>query len=262
EYPMMINDSHSESLEFSRFVAEHEIAHTYMPFYMGINEGRYAFMDEGWATTFEYLIGINDLGKKGADNFYKTFRVNGWINDKSTEEDLPIITPANVLNGIAYGNNAYGKPSLGYLAVKDMLGDTLFKKCLLEYMDRWHGKHPIPWDFFYTFNAVSGKNLNWFWSNWFFSNGYIDLALQNITENKKESTAYIQNVGGFAAPFDLVVTFSDGSTQTLRETADVWSANQKATSVVIPSGKTVASAKIEGGIWEDADESNNTWKRK
>ena len=52
---------------FSRFVAEHEIAHTYFPFYMGINETRYAFMDEGWATTFEYLIGIADLGKRARD---------------------------------------------------------------------------------------------------------------------------------------------------------------------------------------------------
>ncbi len=262
EYPMMINDSHNEQPEFSRFVAEHEIAHTWMPFYMGINESRYAFMDEGWATTFEYLIGIHDLGKQAADNFYKQFRVQNWIHDKSMEEDLPIITPANVLSGVAYGNNAYGKPSLGYLAVKDMLGDTVFKKCLLEYMDRWHGKHPIPWDFFYTFNNVSGKNLNWFWNNWFFTNGYIDMALQNIVTSKKNSTAYIQNVGGFAAPFDLVVTYKDGSTDTLHQTPEVWSTNQKATSVTISSNKAIQSAQLQTGIFMDADESNNNWKAK
>ena len=262
EYPMMINDSHSESLQFSRFVAEHEIAHTYMPFYMGINESRYAFMDEGWATTFEYLIGINDLGKERADNAYKQFRVYRWITDKSSEEDLPIVTPANALTSAAYGNNAYVKPSLGYLALKEMLGDSLFKKCLLEYMDRWHGKHPIPWDFFYTFNNASGINLNWFWNNWFFSNGYIDIALQNIVTSKQSSTAYVQNIGGFATPFDLVVNFTDGSQQTFRETANVWSTNQKATAVVIPSGKTIASAQLQGGIFMDADESNNSWKAK
>jgi hypothetical protein len=262
EYPMMINDSHNDAPEFSRFVAEHEIAHTWMPFYMGINEGRYAFMDEGWATTFEYLIGISDLGQQSAESFYKQFRVQGWINDKSSEEDIPVITPANALTGIGYGNNAYVKPSLGYLAMKEMLGDTLFKKCLLEYMDRWHGKHPIPWDFFYTFNNVSGKNLNWFWSNWYFSNGYIDIALQNIVQNKKSSTAYVQNIGGFATPFNLVVTYQDGSTQTFRETAEVWSANQKATAVIIPSGKAIASAQLQGGIFMDADETNNTWKAK
>jgi len=35
EYPMMANDESYADTVFSRFVAEHEIAHTYFPFYMG-----------------------------------------------------------------------------------------------------------------------------------------------------------------------------------------------------------------------------------
>ncbi len=264
EYPMMINDSHEENLNFSRFVAEHEIAHSYFPFYMGINEARYPFMDEGWATTFEYLIGQSDLGFAAASGLYKQFRIEKWIHDPSDEEDLPIITPANILRGVSYGNNAYGKPSLGYLAVKDMLGDELFKKCLLEYMDRWHNKHPIPWDFFLTFNDVSGKNLNWFWNNWFFSNGYIDLAVQNVVHNKKDNMIYIQNIGGFAAPFSLIVTYTDGSRDTIHQTAGVWMTNQKAVAVAVavPGNKQVQSAQLDGGIFMDADERNNLWKKK
>src|ERR1700681_1154098 len=69
EYPMMVNDGSNADTVFSRFVVEHEIAHTYFPFYMGINESRYAFMDEGWATTFENLIGTADLGKEAAAGF-------------------------------------------------------------------------------------------------------------------------------------------------------------------------------------------------
>ncbi|HEV2644529.1 MAG TPA: M1 family metallopeptidase, partial [Candidatus Elarobacter sp.] len=158
EYPMMVNDGSNADTTFSRFVVEHEIAHTYFPFYMGINETRYGFMDEGWATTFEYLIGQSDLGKERAASFFKQFRVSGWINDPSPVQDLPIVTPEDVLEGSAYGNNAYGKAALGYLAVKDLLGDAEFRKSLHAFMDRWHGKHPIPWDFFNTFNDVSGKN--------------------------------------------------------------------------------------------------------
>src|ERR1700722_4239305 len=75
EYPMMANDETYEDTVFARFVAEHEIAHSYFPFYMGINESRYGFMDEGWATTFEYLIGIADLGPEKADEDYREFRV-------------------------------------------------------------------------------------------------------------------------------------------------------------------------------------------
>src|SRR6476469_7813289 len=103
EYPMMANDESYEDTLISRFVAEHEIAHTYMPFYMGINETRYGFMDEGWATTFELLIGTVDLGKEKAETFYKQFRVEDWATDPSQEQDVPIITPGNILNGAALG---------------------------------------------------------------------------------------------------------------------------------------------------------------
>jgi hypothetical protein len=98
EYPMMANNSSQEDTTFSRFVAEHEIAHTYMPFYMGINESRYGFMDEGWATALEYLIGTSDMGKEKASELFKMFRVRGWIGDPSQSQDVAIITPANDLN--------------------------------------------------------------------------------------------------------------------------------------------------------------------
>ncbi len=259
EYPMMANDETYDDTTFSKFVAEHEIAHTYMPFYMGINEAEYGFMDEGWATTFELLIGRSDMGKEKAENFYKQFRVNQWIHDPAAGEDLPIVTPGTSLNGVGLGNNEYGKPSLGYLAVKDMLGDELFKKCLHEYMAQWHGKHPIPWDFFNIFNTASGKNLNWFWSNWYFSNGYIDLAIKNVSKNNNGYAVVIQNIGGFAAPVDAVVNYADGTTDTLHQTAEIWHKNIKATTINIRTKKKVSTISLQGGIWMDADESNNKW---
>jgi hypothetical protein len=258
EYPMMVNDGTNDDPIFSRFVAEHELAHTWFPFYMGINEARYAFMDEGWATTFEILIGREDLGTAKAEGFYKQFRVNGYIYDPSQEEDLPIITPANVLRGAAYGNNAYGKPSLAYLAVKDMLGDELFRKCLHEYMARWHGKHPIPWDFFYTFNDVAGKNMNWFWTNWFFTNNYIDIAIDKVDGNN----VLIKNIGGFAIPFDLILHYSDGSSDVLHQTPAIWASNDKQAQIgfTTAAGKKLLSLELQGGIYVDADMSNNRWK--
>jgi hypothetical protein len=106
------------------------------------------------------------------------------------------------------------KASLGYLALKDLLGDDLFKKALHEYMDRWHGKHPIPWDFFNSISNASGKNLNWFWNNWYFSNYYIDLAINDVKKNKNDYAVSIKNIGGFAAPVDVVATYDDGSSET------------------------------------------------
>jgi hypothetical protein len=260
EYPMMVNDGSNEDTTFSRFVAEHEIAHTYFPFYMGINETRYAFMDEGWATTLEYLINQRNLGLEKAAGFFREFRVDRWIQDPSPVQDLPIVTPADVLGGSAYGNNAYGKAALGYLAVKDMLGDAAFKRALHAYMSRWNGKHPLPWDFFNTFNDVSGRNLDWFWSNWYFSNNYIDLAVRGATKTAAGYSVRIDNVGGMVAPFDLRLRYRDGTTETVHQTSLVWERNQKQATISVPTGKTLASVQADGGIWEDATPADNTWQ--
>lgn len=261
EYPMMVNDNTSSDTTFSRFVAEHEIAHSWFPFYMGINENRYPFMDEGWATTLELLIGRANMGKDKAENLYKQFRIAGWINDKEASEDLPIITPATALGGSnGYGNNTYGKPSLGYLALIDYLGDDLFKKCLHTYMDRWNGKHPIPWDFFYSFNNASGQNLNWFWNNWFFSNGYIDFAIEKVEKSRKGYTVSIDNLGGFAAPFDLMITYEDKTSESLHQTPALWQSGNKEAKIPVTTNKKIKLVQIKGGIFMDANEQDNLWK--
>ena len=262
EYPMMANDETYQNFEFSRFVAEHEISHTYFPFYMGIDETRYGFMDEGWATTFELLYNRTVMSRDSADDFYRQFRVNNWIEDNSAEEDLPIITPGDDIGGRGLGNNEYGKPSLAYLSVKDLLGDDLFRKCLHGFMERWHGKHPLPWDFFYSFNSISGKNLDWFWNAWFFSHDYIDLAVSNVQNRGGDWEVHLDNIGGFPVPVDLLVTYTDGSTVTVHRTPAIWEQDPARASIALGSKKSVRSVTLVHGIYVDADAANDTFEVK
>jgi len=262
EYPMMVNDESYADTVFSRFVAEHEIAHSWFPFYMGINETRYAMMDEGWATAFEYLIGTADLGRDRADGFFKQFRVEGWIHDPSPLEDLPIVTPADALTPNAYGNNAYGKAALGYLALKELLGDAEFGRALHGFMDRWHGKHPIPWDFFNSVNNITGRNLNWFWNSWYFENNYIDLAIRSVAKSGNGYNVVLDNIGGMPAPVDLRLGFTDGTSDVVHETAGIWAADLRRASVTVPTSKTLRTLTLDGRIWMDADSTNNVWVRR
>ena len=123
-------------------------------------------------------------------------------------------------------------------------------------MDRWHGKHPIPWDYFNSMNSATGQDLNWFFHNWFFTNGYIDLAVAPVTG----STVTVQNIGGFAVPFDMAVEYTDGSKETLHQSPAVWQANQK--QATIPVKKPVKSVALTGGIFMDANEKDNTWPQR
>jgi aminopeptidase N len=202
------------------------------------------------------------MGPARAEEFFKQFRVAGWINDPSPVEDLPIVTPEDVLKSNAWGNNAYGKAALGYLALKDMLGDAPFRKALHAFMDRWHGKHPIPWDFFYTVNDVSGRNLNWFWNAWFFQHSYIDIGIASATKNANGYSVTIENVGGMPAPVNLVMTYRDGTTATVHETPAVWMRDPRRATVQVTAAKPVQSIRLGGGIWMDADASNDRWVAK
>ncbi|MES2124947.1 MAG: M1 family metallopeptidase [Gemmatimonadota bacterium] len=253
EYPMMANDESYADTVFSRFVAEHEIAHSYFPFYMGTNETRYSFMDEGWATALEYLISQADLGPDRATAEFKQNRVDGWVHDPSPVQDVPTVTP------FTSGNNGYVKPALGYLAVKELLGDSRFRAGLHTYMDRWHGKHPMPWDFFNSMNAGAGVNLDWFWQNWFFSNYYIDLAVTAVTPTASGYRVTIQNIGGMAAPVDVKFSFADGTHETLHQTPAIWQPDHRVAHVEIRTTRRLRSLELDGGIWMDADPGNNRW---
>jgi len=260
EYPMMVNDASLQDLKDSRLTVDHEVAHSYFPFYMGTNETRYAFMDEGWATTFEYLIGMSENGKQWADSAYKSFRIKNWISNPATEMDQPLITLSSQLSGAGYGRNSYGKASLSYLALKDLLGDAIFKKALHHYMDNWHGKHPMPWDYFYSINTGSGKNLNWFWHNWFFTNNYIDLKVARVSRQSKGYTLVIDNIGGFAVPFDVRMSYADGSEKSVHITPGVWRENIKRATIRLVANKQIHSLVVDGGIFLDAKPEDNSWR--
>jgi len=265
EYPMMVNDgatatsaSDSDNVKGEE---HHEIAHTYFPFYTGINESRYAFMDEGWANVFGYLVDLTEANP--------TVRKGGWTyshlaavtRDSEQEMQVPMIE-VNLQTSLAYAGNAYAKPMWAYLALKDLLGDQLFRKCLQGYIARWHGKHPIPWDFFNSFNDISGKNLNWFWNSWFFSHGYDDLGVGNVEKTNTGYAVTIKNVGGFAIPFNVKIKYGDGSTNSIHQTPIVWKEHPGETTIHIQTKKIIRSLIIDNGIWMDANEKDNGWSGK
>ncbi len=263
EYPMMANDSPQDDDMMQRFIAEHEIAHSYFPFYMGINEHRYGYMDEGWTTAFENMIAHADMGQEQADNFFKQFRVLGWATRPSDETQIPIITPTNLLSGGAMGDNEYGKPALAYLGLKDLLGDELFKKCLHGFMERWNGKHPIPWDMFNSFNDLSGKNLNWYWNNWFFSSSYMDIAVEKVEQKDNGYNLMIKNIGGFVIPTNAMIEYEDGSKETKHFTASIWEQNPQTATVLIETKKKISYLKLDNGLYVDANDKDNVFgKRK
>ena len=269
EYPMMVNDAsnledpYAKSLPgntYTEFVAAHEILHSWFPFYMGINEKRYPFMDEGWTTAFEYLRNREVLGVPAADTLFKSFRTGGWSTPASSFE-LPIITPHDAMWGpsAVFGFNQYGKAALGFIALKDLMGDAAFRTGLHEFMTRWQGKRPLPWDMFNSFNDAGVGDYTWFFNNWFFSYNYVDLTLASVQNGSSGSSVTLHNPGGMAIPFDLVLNYTDGSSERVHRTPAAWQADTRKTEVPLTSGKSLKSITLDTGIFPDANPADNTW---
>ena len=72
-------------------------------------------------------------------------------------------------------------------------------------------------------------------------------------------TVAVRNPGGMAMPFDVVVTFEDGTTERVHHTPAIWKADGRNAEVRIAGGKALRSAQLDTGIFLDANPKDNTW---
>ena len=266
EYPMMVNDVTvpNDSVD-ARMLQDHEISHTYFPFYMGINEARYAYMDEGWAVFFTWHLSRKLFSDNIGDEILKNSRIKRWNVDPSTEMDMPLITMSSQLTGKAYRNNSYNKSTACYVALYSLLGEDVFKKALHHYIKVWNGKHPIPWDFFNAMNAGSQQNLDWFWKNWFFTNKYMDLQISNVKTDRKYYYADISNKGGLYIPAKVIAYYSDGTTEEKEIKVQDWRFNKfthERISFPRKSNTTINKIEIDNWVFADATPEDNVWVAK
>lgn len=272
EYPMMVNDNPLEKREETIELTDHEIFHMFFPFYMGTNQTKYSWMDEGWATIGEWYI-----TPKIDSSIVDAYGMDRVKKFTGKDYDVPMIIPSTE-NKLSYFINAYPKPALVYLYLKDMLGDELFRKTIQYYMKTWNGKHPMPWDFFNCVNKASGQDLNWFWQAWFYDWSGIDLGIKNVEKkNVRESdvtndkridvvkgpTVYsviIENKGGKPVPIYIKVTFSDGSKREYHESVLVWK-NKKEFTITVSENKEILNIHLDNVYVPDGNELNDHWRR-
>jgi hypothetical protein len=257
EYPMMVNDNPLKDRAATIELTDHEIFHTMFPFYLGTNETKYGWMDEGWATIGEWIItGIID--PKITDEY----GVEPYARMAGTEVDLPITTLSTQQAGAAFFLNSYPKPALGYLYVKDMLGEELFTKALHHYITQWHGKHPLPYDFFNSMNAGAGRNLNWFWQRWFFDPGYPDLAITNVTQQAQQYQVTVEAKGTKPVPVDLTVFYADNSTEKIHRSVVVWEPGNKTVNIPFKATKSVTRIVLGSTYVPDSNKADNIYEVK
>jgi hypothetical protein len=254
EFPMIANDGAPLDYADLQGLTFHEILHNYFPFYMGTNERKYAFMDEGWARYFPK--GYLEIYEPDDNYFQRT--IAQYEGFAGRENDMPPMIPTYIFNDYQTQRiAAYTRPAVAYYMLHEILGDELFKSCLLEYIDRWKGKHPMPYDFFNTFNEVSGEDLSWFWKPWFFDRGYPDLAIKSLTP---ENVILIEKIGNIPIPVELKVVFEDGSEKQVSRNSRIWADGKKVLAIQLSKKLKVKEIILGTDLIPDTNRDDNTWK--
>lgn len=252
EFPMICNNREYESVEGTYFLTVHEVAHTYLPFMVGVNQKRHGWIDEGLIT----LMGVEIHSEKVNDFNFRDIYLRYYPSVAGTQRDVPPMVNSVFLPNVLFQEHEYMRPSLAFWTLRDILGKDLFKKCLQEFIKRWEAKHPTPYDLFFTFNDVSGENFNWFFQPWFIDFAWPDIAIEQATISGKYIEIKLNNQGGMPFPAELEIFYSEGENETYPVDARVWSESENYILKLV-TNKTPVKCVLQTDNYPDTDAGNN-----
>lgn len=258
EYPMMTCIGGRRDTLSLYSVTVHELAHMWFPMQVGSDERRYSWQDEG-LTRFNQAQGMREFF-----NGYDLERIvrQAYLNFAATGDEVELMRHGDLY---PYGSDAfriasYQKMATAVVALRALLGDSVFLRAYRQYGRRWQFKHPSPYDFWNTFNDVSGQDLSWFWRTWWFETWTLDQGVGAVRPEGSETEIVIEDCGLAPMPVRLAVTRADGSVERVSVPVDVWLAGARTTRVRVRSVPAITRVEIDPeNAFPDVDRTNQVW---
>lgn len=241
-------------------VTVHEAGHQFWYGIVGNNEFEHAWLDEGLNTFSDRRALAEVQPRYVVDRFFGGFLpyVHRDIEVSRWTERLPgyrrvaesdVQSDATYLYWPASGSRiSYDKTTLWLGTLERHLGWPTLQQILSTFFDRWKFRHPRPDDFIAVANEVSGEDLNWFFDEVYRSAGEFDYGIDGLVSRPAASRGFttragaqefddggeedafvtevvVRRYGEARFPVDVVVTFEDGTIETVRwDGQDRWQA--------------------------------------
>lgn len=150
------------------FTVAHEVGHQWWGALIGANSNDHTFMVEGLTNALATIYVEDTQGKDAARRQIRDELADRYLNALESAGDgivdLPITTPRQ---GPSAGVLDYGKAALGFLAIREAIGDDAFFAALSDYAARFSYRNATPDDLRAAFERASGQDLTDFWHVWF-----------------------------------------------------------------------------------------------
>lgn len=260
EFPMMtIMGPYTQRGDTALYaVTAHELAHMWVPMAVNTNERRFAWMDEGMTTFLENQSKedyYDDDFELRDQEVYTSIARRNLEGEMMRESNWHVPGPAYVIA-------SYYKPATLLTALRGVLGDETFQEAYRAFHDRWQFRHPYPYDFFNTFEDVTGRDLDWFWRSFYFETWTLDHAIARVESDGEETTIRIEDEGRAYMPARVVVTTEGG--ETLRRSVPVerWRRGYRQATITVNADSPVERVELDPqNLFPDVDPSDDVWTR-
>ena len=261
EFPMMtiIGDYNQAGDTALYNVTSHELAHMWVPMLVASDERRYSWMDEGMTSFLE-----NQSRKDfypGADHDQPDR--DDYIGAARAGTEGPLMTRSDYhAPGSAFVIASYRKPATLLALLRGVVGEEPFLRAYREFHRRWRYRHPYPWDFFATFEDVTGRDLRWFWPSFYGQTWSVDHAVDAVAAAPDGSAEItIRDLGDAPLPTPVRVTRTDGTVVDLEVPVERWLRGYRTATLRVEAGPPVTRVEASpAAAWPDVDRTNNVWE--
>jgi hypothetical protein len=150
------------------FTIAHEIGHQWWGAMIGSNSNDHTFIVEGLTNYlaivyFEDQVGADEAARQLEIQIVQPYR-RALTNYGDGIVDLPIEAPRT---GASNSSLQYGKAALGFMAIREEIGDDAFFSAIADYAEKYRFGISEPDDLLAAFESASGEDLESLWSFWF-----------------------------------------------------------------------------------------------
>jgi aminopeptidase N len=195
----------------AEYIVAHEIAHQWFGDMATEKSFPHLWLSEGFATYLTNIYWENKYGKEEANK--RLIDEREKVISFSRINNHPVVD--SISDYMALLNaNSYEKGGWILHMLRGEMGDTIFHKIIREYYQQYKGGNADSRDFQQVAEKISGKKLDWFFSQWLYQPGLPKIKAQwKIEGNKLALTVHQTGKSLFRFPLTIGYYKAGGNMQ-------------------------------------------------
>lgn len=208
EYPMMTLLTGNRRLGSLVGTSVHELVHSWYYGVLASNEGRFPWMDEGFAEYAGAKV-MQELFPKEGDPHAGSITGYFRLLDDDDHEP-PSVHADHFISNRVYSNTAYSFGEMFVHQLGAVVGEKTLMAGLRRYYDVCGFKHPEPVDFERVMEKQSGLELDWYFDEWINTTRKLDYGIHSVLDQGGQVRIVLERHHEMLMPVDVRVQRRDG----------------------------------------------------